>query len=237
MDGSTAIYKGTKAALGVRAFAPADAILSVENGRIPYHIFSARTPPEKPPQPAYLDFRTARRANEIEFLTAIVPAKTSPEASELIGKMFRIAGENLTGIRVERGNDTDYVMFRTGHENALMRTSDWSADASVVAVISQDTNMRRFATQKARQVSRGAQLIFSSDVPASIAVNYLENHVDVVAKSESLTKMVLFVSNRPAGLSLDGKEMTTREFKYDATARTISFNVQAGPHTIRMVLK
>ena len=80
IDGPTAIYKASKPSLAVRSFAPDDVNLSIENGRIPYHVFSARTPAETPLQPAYLDFKTANPMNETQFLTAIVPAKTEGEA-------------------------------------------------------------------------------------------------------------------------------------------------------------
>ena len=114
----TAIYNGEKASLAVRSFAPNDAKLSVENGRIPYHVLSARTPAETPAQPAYLAFKTVNPMSETQFLTAIVPAKNESAAQSLINQMTEIAGENLKGIRVERGNEMDLVMFRCGARNA-----------------------------------------------------------------------------------------------------------------------
>ena len=43
-DGLTAVYQGEKGSLAVRSFPANEARLSVEDGRIPYHIFAARTP-------------------------------------------------------------------------------------------------------------------------------------------------------------------------------------------------
>ena len=101
---ATAIYDGEKASLAVRSFAPNDAKLSVENGRIPYHVLSARTPAETPAQPAYLRFKNGRtRRAETQFLTAIVPAKNESAAQGLISRMTEVVGDNLKGIRVERG--------------------------------------------------------------------------------------------------------------------------------------
>ena len=234
-EGSTAIYNGTKAALGVRSFAPATD-LSVKDGRIPYHIFSARTPPQTPFQPAYLDFKT-KRANEMEFVTAVVPARTSGEASELLRKMFRLTGENLTGVRVERGDATDHVMFRAGAGNAPMRTSDWSADASALTVTTEGVNLNMFAAQNARSVTRGGRLIFSSEMPASIAVKYGEQQIDAVLNSRSATKIVLRVTNKPVRLLLDRKGMPTRAFRFDPAAGTIELNVPAGRHEIKTFLK
>ncbi len=236
-DGSTAIYNAAKASLGVRWFSPDNANLSVKDGRIPYHIFSARTPAETPLQPAYLDLKTARPSNETQFLTAVVPAETSGEASELIGKMFSITGENLKGIRVERGNETDLVMFRTGAGSALMRNAEWSANASVLAVTNNGSNLQRLAAQNARSVTHGKGLMFSAETPASIAANYGADQIGAVINSKTATRIVLFVGTKPISVFLDGKILGASSFSFSPDDGTVSLCIPAGQHEIRMVLK
>jgi len=231
------MYQGRKAALGVRSFATKDAVLSIKDGRIPYHIFSARTPAETPPQPAYLDFGTLKPANEKQFLAAIVPAKTSEEANALIGKMFRVTGENLSGIRVERGSEMDLVLFRTAPENMLMRNGDWSANASVLTVTHKGTDLQMLAAQNARSVTNGKRLMFSAETPASIAVNYSSDYIDAVSTSKTGTKIMLFAGTKPIRILLDNKVEDVGSSRFSAADGTLTFNIPAGRHEIRIVLK
>ena len=160
VENLTAIYNGEKASLAVRMFPSNVSKLSVENGRIPYHILSARTPAETPALPAYLALKTSNPINETQFLTAIVPAKNGSASQGLINQMTEIAGENVKGIRVERGNKTDLVMFRRGSRNAndsagrvVGRRRDLSDHAE------RRTLWRLFAVQKARSLRRGNQIL------------------------------------------------------------------------------
>lgn len=237
MNGRTAIYKGRKAALGVRSFAPENAALTLKDGRIPYHVFSARTPPVTPPQPAYLDFGTGTPAKAATFLTAVVPARTSAEATSLIGKMFPIAGENMTGIRVERGSETDFVMFREGAESAVMRRGEWSANASMLIATNNGFNLRMLAAQNARSVTHGKRLMFSAGAAASIAANYDADQIDGVINSKTTTRIVLFVGTKPIRVFLDDKNVDTASFSFSPDDGTVSMNIPAGQHGIRMVLK
>lgn len=234
-EGATAIYNGEKASLGVRWFAPDEAKLSVENGRIPYPVFSARTPAETPPQPAYLDFKTNKPLSETQFLTAIVPAKTESAAGELTSGMTELAGENLKGVRVERG-ETDLVMFRTGAENAAMQHGEWSADSSVLAVTMKGGNLKMFAVQNGRVLRRGNRTLFSSDRAANVAVNYDANQIEAVCNTETATKIALFVGKNPVRVWLDGRESSASAFSFNRADGTISINVPAGRHEIKIIL-
>ncbi|MDQ3750570.1 MAG: heparinase II/III family protein, partial [Acidobacteriota bacterium] len=230
--GTTAIYNGSKASLAVRSFAPDDAKLSVENGRIPYPVFSARTPATMPPQPVYLDFKTVKPLSETQFLTAIVPAKTETAAQNLINRMTEIAGENLKGIRVTRGNEIDLIMFRTGAGNRAIRQGDWAADAAVLAVTESANNLKMFAVQNARVLRRGSQILFSSEQPASVAVNFNAGEIEAVCNAETATKINLFVGENPVRVLLDGKELSANAFSFNRAAGTISLTVPAGQHQL-----
>lgn len=233
-DGSTAVYSGAKAAVAVRSFVPDDALLSVNDGRIPYPTFSARTPAETPPQPAYLDFGTARPANETQFLTTVVPAKTSGAAADLIGKMFPITGENAKGVRVERGAETDFVIFRTGAAT-LMRRGEWSADASVLALTNHGFSFSTFAAENARLVTNGKQLMFSAETVASIAAKYDRDEINAVVNSKTGTKVVLFVGSKPARVAVDG--IATSDSRFNPADRTVSLSLSKGQHEVRISLR
>ena len=236
-EGTSAVYKGAKAALGVRSFAPESGVLSVKDGRIPYHVFSARTPAETPLQPAYLNIHTTASANETQFLTALIPAKTAGEAKGLSEKMFQTTGENLKGLRVERGGEMDLVMFRTGPEAAAMRQGEWSANASVVAVTKEGAAVRMLAAENARSLMKDGRTMFSAEMPTSIAAQYRPHQIEAALNSKNGTKIVLFIGEKPVRILLDGKEIAARAFSFDNAASTLALNIPAGRHEIRMLLK
>ena len=236
-QGLTAVYQGANAALGVRSFVTREALLRLKDGRIPYHIFSARTPAETPSLPAYLDFETSEPAKEVRFITAVAPARTATEAEQLIGQMFQITGENLNGVRVERGNETDLVMFGTRPESDLMRQAEWSATASVLALTNRGSELRMLSAQNARVVTRGTRRMFSAEDPVSIAVNYATDQLDAVVNSETETRILLFVGAKPVRMLLDGNAISASAFRFDASAGTIAIHIPAGRHEILVDLK
>jgi hypothetical protein len=233
----TAIYNGEKASLAVRMFAPKGARLSVENGRIPYHVLATRTPAETPAPPAYLDFKTVSPLTETQFLTAMVPAKNESSAQSLIKQMTEIVGTNLKGIRVERGNETDLVMFRGGTETQMMQQGEWSADAAVVAITQRANNLERFALQNARSLRRGNQILFSSESPASVAANIKSNEIEVACNGDTPARVTLFVGKNPSGVLLDGKDLNAAAFKFNRTDGTITLDVRGGQHELRFILR
>jgi hypothetical protein len=237
IESSAAIYNGEKASLGVRFFAPKDAKLSLENGRIPYHIFSARTPAETPLLPAYLDFKTAKPVSEMQFLTAIVPAKNEGAARGLINQMTEISGENLKGIRVERGSETDLVMFRTGAETQTIRQGAWSAEAAALTMTNSANDLRMFAVQNARFLRRGGQVLYSSELPANIAVNFNVNEIEAVYNANAATKASLFVGKNPVRVLLDGKNLSAEAFSFNRADNTISLNILAGQHDLKIMFQ
>lgn len=236
-EGLTAIYNGEKASLGVRSFAPNGVKLSVENGRIPYHIFSLRTPATTPALPAYLDFKTARPSSETQFLTAIVPAKTESATRNLIGQMIEITGENLKGIRVTRGGETDSIMFRTGAAGnaVVMRRGDWSAEASVVTVTESAGNLKMFAVESGRVLRRGKQILFSSESPASVAADFNANEMTAVCNAETASKITLFIGKTPVRVLLDEKEVSANAFSFNRAEGMISLDIPGRQHVLKIM--
>lgn len=229
------VYNGDKASLAVRSFPSNASKLSVNDGRIPYHIFAARTPAETPAQPAYLSFKTVNPAKETQFLTAIVPAKTESAAQSVVTQMSELAGDNFRGVRVERGEKTDLVMFRIGADALNFRQGEWSADAASLLITLSANTLETFAVQRARSLRRGSQILFSSESPTSVAARFGVNQVEVAANADMATSITLFVGKTPIRLMLDGKDAGANAFRFNRADGTISLTIPGGQHNLKIM--
>jgi len=236
VENLTAVYNGEKASLAVRSFPSNVSKLSVNDGRIPYHIFSARTPAETPAQPAYLSFKTVNAAKETQFLTVIAPARTASAAEDLIKQVSELTGENFRGINVVRGGQADLVMFRTGAGSQTMRQEEWSADGASLVITKNATSLQTFALQSARSLRRGNQTLFSSAMPMSVAAEFSATEVDVVGNTELNQKVTLFVGKSPIRVLLDGKDLGAKDFTVNRDG-TVSLTIPAGQHILKITLR
>ena len=223
--------------LAVRSFQPNDVRLSVENGRIPYHVFAARTPTPTPVLPAYLSFKTASPLNETQFLTAIVPGKNEDAARSLINQMTGIAGNNVKGIRVERGNETDLVMFRIGDETQTISNGEWSTDGASLAITVSGNNLELFAVHHARSLRRGNQVLFSSKTPMSAAANFKTDEIDLVFYAGTPSTITLFVGKNPVRVLLGGQEMTANAISFNRNDGTLSLDIPSGQHELKIMFR
>ncbi len=237
VEGATAIFNGEKSSLAVRSFAPAGAKVTVENGRIPYHVLSARTPAETPAQPAYLDFRTVNPVSQTQFLTALVPAKNETTVRGLIKQMTEVVDANFKGLRVDRGTEMDLVIFRSGSGPQAIRQGEWSTDASSLSITQSGNTLKVFAFQSGRSLRRGEQVLFSSVSPASVAVKLNADEIDVVCNSSSATRITLSVGKQPVRLLLDGKDVSANGFSFNRTDGTISFEMPGRQHELKIMLR
>ena len=73
------LYTNANASLAVRMFSPESATLKIRDGRLPYATFASVAPKTVPPQPAFLNFGTAKPLDSTSFLIALVPARTAKE--------------------------------------------------------------------------------------------------------------------------------------------------------------
>jgi hypothetical protein len=175
--------------------------------------------------------------SEAQFLTAITPAKDENAAQSLINKMTGIAGENLKGIRVDRGVESDLVVFRVGPGTQTIRQGEWSADAATFAITQSANTLKIFAVENARSLRRGNQVVFSSALPTSIAVNYKADEVEVSCNAATATKVSLFVGKRPVRVLLDGKDLSANGFSFNRKDGTISLDIPRGQHDLKIMLR
>jgi len=236
IENLTAVYKGDKASLAVRSFPSNASKLSVNDGRIPYHIFSARTPSETPAQPGFLSFKTVNAVKGTQFLTVVAPGRTAKAAEDLINQVSEITGDNFRGINVIRGGQTDLVMFRTGAGSQTMRQADWLVDGASLLITKSATSLQTFALQSARSLRRGNQTLFSSGMPMSVAVEFSATEVDVVGNTELNQKVTLFVGKSPIRVLLDGKDLGANDFTVNRDG-TVSLTIPAGQHNLKIALR
>ncbi len=229
-----ALYKADKASLAVRTLAPNNIKLSVKDGRIPYHIFSARTPQVPPALPAFLDLQTTTKSNAAQFLIALVPARTDREARDLASGMTELKSGNLVGLRAKRGEETDFVMFRVGTAKDESSYETWKTDADAWTVTQNKGQMKLFAVQNARSFTESGRFLFSSENPASVATSYNANNIDVALYAATTTKMQIFVGANPVRVMIDGREVNANFNRADGT---ISINVPAGQHDLKIAVR
>jgi hypothetical protein len=198
-------------------------------------VFSARTPAETLAQPAYLAFKTVKPSSETQFLTALVPAKNESAAQSVINQMTEIVGENLKGVLVERGKETDLVMFRGGAEAQTIRQGEWSADAESIVTTQTENNLTMFAVHDARSLRRGNRIMFLSESPTSIAVNFNINEIDAVCSAERAAQITLYVGKNPARVLLDDKELGATALSFHRADGTITLSIPAGQHVLKIL--
>jgi hypothetical protein len=232
-----ALYTGERAALAVRSLAPAGAELHVRDGRVPYHVFAANTPPAVPAQPAYLDWRSASPALSAQFLSALVPARKAEDARSLAGRMSLLAGERAVGLSAERGAERDLVMFRTGGEGGVARQGAWAADAAAWTVTLDGERLKLLAAQSARSVTRAGRALLASEAPVSFAANYLPGAIVAAASAGAPTRVRLAVTAAPARVRVNGRELSPQEFSYEASGGMLSLVLPAGASRIEMTLR
>jgi hypothetical protein len=147
--------------------------------------------------------------------------------------MTEVVGDNLKGIRVERGNEMDLVMFRSGGVSQRIRHGEWSAEAASLVITESANKVKIFAAQSARSLRRGTQTLFSSDFPMSVAARF-NNEVEVTAHSETAARITLFVGQIAVRVWLDGKELGANAFSFNRTDGTISLAIPRGHHNLRI---
>lgn len=229
-----ALYTGDKAALAVRMLMPASAELHVRDGHIPYPIFANGTPPVVPPQPAFLDLRTAP-TRATQFLVALVPARTASVAQSLAARMSAVSDGKWFGLRAERGTEHDLIMFRAGEVNDDAQYGEWTTDAATWTVTLDDgERIKMLAAQHARKFMHAGRTLFTSERPISLAADYKADMVDVAASVAEPTKLNLFIGTSPVSVQLDGRELGPESTSYNRANGMVSVTVPARQHQIIM---
>jgi hypothetical protein len=228
-----AVYRGDKASLAVKAFAPGEAGIKVRDGRLPYATFSSTTPKTTPPQPAILDLQTTKPASAMQYLAALVPARTSEAARSIASQMTAIRGTGFVGLRAERGAVRDLVLFRGGAGNESIRYEDYSSDAAAWTVTQSGARLKLLAAEQARSFARAGRRLLASDMPASIAVSYGENLIEAAFDATARTTLQLFTGVNPSRVLLDGRQAA---MSFNRAEAMVSLSIPAGRHQLKIEL-
>jgi hypothetical protein len=230
-------YNGKRASLGIRVLAPEGAQIQVRDGRIPYHIFSARTPSVTPPQPGILDIESRSGGRQTQFVVALVPSLSGASARANVEKMLPLSGSNWRGLEAQRGAESDLVIFRANGGLAEMNHLGWSTDAATLAVTRAGTVVKMFALQEGRFLKQQDRVLFSANTPISTAVRYTSETVEAVCNANAATMITLFTGRDPVRISVDNKELPKGAFRFDPSNMTVSLNIPTGQHVVGLQVK
>lgn len=230
------LYRGKKAALALRTFAPDRREINMKPGRVPYHEFAARTPATVPAAPAYIDLSTGP-VSATNFLTALVPSRSADGAKSLAGNMSEIKDQSWLGIRISRPNETDLVMFRVAGQNGQAHYREWLTDAASWTATRSGERLTMVSGHSVKNVTFSGWTIFSSDRPASFAMQ-LKTEAVVATVSLAQGAQVRFATGTPPPrVLLDGKELPTTAVSFNAAGQTTQISVPAGRHEIVFTLR
>jgi hypothetical protein len=148
--------------------------------------------------------------------------------------MTEIGGGGFVGIRAERGDERDLVLFRSGAANESSRYEDYATDAAAWTVTQSGARLKLFAAQRARSFARAGRRLLASDHAASLAASYGENLIEAACDAAVPTTLQLFTGAKPSRVLLDGREVATSYNRADAT---MSLTVSAGQHQLKIELR
>lgn len=208
------IYEAAKAAMGVRALEPEHSKTEIQNGYIPYAVFTAVSPraaaaqpghiPVIPPapipaQPAIIDIATQAESASAHFLVLLTMARTANEAAALTSGAKDISGGGCIGMRL----GGDEVWFANNQRPAVS-CGGWSTDARAWTSAGQV-----ISGELVTKLAKTGQIIFESDRPVNFAARYGDGAVDLVTSSNTPVTIRLHTGFRP--VNAPAKEYSARE--------------------------
>lgn len=231
----SAVYAGEKAALAMRLLFPAASQTRAEVRQLPYANFPTNGPPS-PPLPGFLDVSTTEPSSAMQFLVALVPARTAEDAQAIAARLSGVTDRDWIGVRTERGAEQDLVMFRTSSATSEARHGEWATDAAVWMVTLEDGRAKMLAVQAARTLTHAGRRLVASEWPISLAADYRTGKIAVAVSAAMLTRLQLFVGANPGSVQLDNDTLAEEMVRFDRPGGMISVMVPAGQHRITISL-
>lgn len=230
------IYKTENASLAARFFLNDDAQTSIKNGHIPYPVFATTTPAKTPPQPVYWDIASPGNSTHSQFLVALVPAKNENDARSLISRMTGVSGANFKGIKVDRGSESDLIVFRIGDFRNSFSYSGWLANAGSLTITRDGGDLKALAASNAISVLGQNRTFFIANDPVDFAINY-GDVTTVTINSNTNAQISFFTDSRPTLVSVDGQPLPDSAFSYNAAKSLVTLKTTLGQHKITLSLK
>ncbi|MPZ19501.1 MAG: hypothetical protein GEV06_16515 [Luteitalea sp.] len=229
---ATATYTGTNAALAVRPFSSTAMRLMAGEGHLPFPVLSARTPPDVPPQPAYLDLVTADRAADAWFMVVLLPRKTREAASAAAAGLELLSAPGWSGVStIARGGARDVVAFSTSAASEESAVAGWRTDAAAWTARIAGPGVQRIGAQQVRGLRHGDRSLFESDRAVSVALDYGSAGLTGVIEADGPTHVRIHVRQAPVRTTRNG---TVVAAAYDPAAGMLSLPVEAGANAIEV---
>jgi Heparinase II/III-like protein len=232
----TALYRGKRAALVVRAFEPDQCELNLLPGHVPYPEFAARTPTTVPNDPGYLDLRTGP-VSATNLLTALIPSRSVEGAKSLAAGMSQIKDSNWLGLFTRREGESDLIMFRVAVLGGEASYGEWLTDAAAWTVTESGGRPVVLSAQSVRSISRSSRVLFRSDRPVSFASRFEANAVIVTVSVAVDTRVSVATGTAPTKVKLDGRDLPASAVRYVAADQTSQVPLSVGQHEIVFTLR
>ena len=223
--GSAGRFEGQRAALALRTFASAPVDVSLRQGRIPYPVLAARTPPEVPPQPGFFDVETTSAATDAWVISALAMRPQAADAEALAASIVPVQAPGWAGLRVDRGARKDAVLFRQQRGEGPLAYERWTTDGDAF-VTSEAPETTRFGVQQATVVRQGARTLLSSSVRLDAALSIAPAGVEVHARTTDAAELRLFVPQRPARVRIGPTPAAAGSWRY--AGQMLAIEIPAG---------
>jgi hypothetical protein len=233
--GPRATYAGSAAALAVRSLLP-NASFDVGDGRLPYATLATRTPDPIPLLPAYLDLRSATPAATNEFLVALVPGRTADAANAAADRFTTVDETAWRGIETSKGDQRDTVLFRRGSAGGAARHGEWNVNAETWSTIRAAGALVQIAGQGLTSMEEGGRLMVRASRPVSLVARYRPDGMTVACTAAEATPLTIAVAGAASSVELNGRVLAAREARADALKQTITIDLPAGRHQLRIAV-
>jgi len=187
-EGATDLYAGERAALAVRRLLPADALVHVSEGHIPYSIFNPSAPPVPPAQPGVLEFSTKAAASRARFLVVLACARSEQAALSFASRLRPVDAALWAGVET-RGDREELLLFRKEEPARETAYGEWSTDAAVWLSRREAGGDTLLAAQTVTTLKRAGRVLFASDRAVSFVADYRGDHVDLAVNAPAPAKL------------------------------------------------
>ncbi len=113
---------------------------------------------------------------------------------------------------------------------------DLETDAAAWSLTQTGDQLKMFAVQSARSLIRAGRILFRSDQPIGLAINY-QDEINVSCTANTPAKLILFVGKSPLSIRFDQVELEQRAIRFNRTDETITVDVPRGSHTLLIRLR
>jgi hypothetical protein len=128
-------------------------------------------------------------------------------------------------------------MFRAGGPAGAARFEEWATDAAAWGVTREGENLKMFAAQAVRTISRAGRELFSSEHAVGMAAEYKAGEVNVSLNADRPTRIRLFLGSAPVATRFDGVKAPAGGLNFNRADGTVTFSVKPGERRLSFSLR